>query len=97
MAPALLNGSHKGIRAPRVYRAFHKEWPVKVRIKATPVEREMDGVTLNDLEPGTVRNVSSTIVWWLIAQGYADPEMRTPRERDRAGQVDVRFDRRNRR
>ena len=49
---------------------------VKVRIKTTPLEREMDGVSLDRLAPGTVREVSASIGSWLIAQGYALPEMR---------------------
>jgi hypothetical protein len=36
----------------------------------------MDGVSLDLLEPGTVREVSASIGSWLIAQGYALPEMR---------------------
>lgn len=49
---------------------------VKIRIKSTPVEEEIDGVKLGVLVPGTVRNVSSVLGLWLIAQGYAQPEMR---------------------
>lgn len=48
----------------------------------------MDGVKLNDLEPGCIREVSSTIGWWLIAQGYAEPEMRAPRDPDRTASRD---------
>ncbi len=36
----------------------------------------MDGVNLDRLEPGTVREVSATIASWLIVEGYAEPEMR---------------------
>jgi hypothetical protein len=49
---------------------------VKVRIKTTPRETEVDGVKLDRLSAGTVRDVSSSIGLWLIAQGYAVPEMR---------------------
>jgi hypothetical protein len=49
---------------------------VKVRIKKTPREDEVDGVRLDRLEPGTVREVSASVGSWLIAERYADPEMR---------------------
>jgi hypothetical protein len=49
---------------------------VKVRIKATPRQLEVDGVRLDRLQPGTVRQVSSSIGSWLIAENYAEPEMR---------------------
>jgi hypothetical protein len=40
------------------------------------VEREIDGVSLKDMVPGTVRNVSPALGTWLIAEEYADSEMR---------------------
>jgi hypothetical protein len=49
---------------------------VKVRITEKPRERELDGVRLDGLERGAVREVSPSIGSWLITQGYADPEMR---------------------
>ena len=49
---------------------------VRVRISKTPAEGELDGVRLDDMLPGSVREVSSSIGAWLIAQRYADPEMR---------------------
>jgi hypothetical protein len=49
---------------------------VKVRIKKTPREDEVDGVRLDRLEPGTVREVSASVGSWLIAERYAEPEMR---------------------
>jgi hypothetical protein len=49
---------------------------VKVRIRQTPAEDELDGVRLDNMEPGTVREVSASIGAWLIAQRYADAEMR---------------------
>jgi hypothetical protein len=49
---------------------------VKVRIKATPPELEMDGIRLDHLEPGTVREVSPTIGAWLMVEGYGVLEMR---------------------
>ena len=58
---------------------------VKVRIKKKPTEREMDGVNLDRLTPGTVRDVATSIGSWLVAEGYAEPEMRSserPHDRD---------------
>jgi hypothetical protein len=49
---------------------------VKVRIKKKPVEREIDGVSLESLLPGAVRDLSPTLGSWLIAEEYADSEMR---------------------
>ena len=49
---------------------------MKVRIKETPHEREVDGVHLDGLTRGTVKEVSPSIGSWLITQGYAEPEMR---------------------
>jgi len=50
---------------------------VKVRITRTPRERELDGVRLDVLKAGMVRDLSSTLGFWLIMQGYAEPEMRS--------------------
>lgn len=36
----------------------------------------MDGVQLSKLNVGAVRNVSTSIGTWLIAEGYAQLEMR---------------------
>jgi hypothetical protein len=49
---------------------------VKVRIRKTPEVEEVDGIRVNDMEPGSVREVSSSIAAWLIAERYAVPEMR---------------------
>ena len=49
---------------------------VKVRIKETPREHELDGIRLDNFVRGEVRDVSSSTGSWLIAQGYAEPEMR---------------------
>ena len=49
---------------------------MKVRIKRTPAEKEIDGVTLTGMLPGSVRDVSPELGIWLIAEGYADSEMR---------------------
>jgi len=49
---------------------------VKVRIRKTPAEREIDGVNLDRFAPGAVRDVSSSLASWLIVEGYAEPEMR---------------------
>ena len=50
---------------------------MRVRIRTTPVEREMDGVKLDRLAPGAVRDVSTSLAQWLIVEGYAEPEMRS--------------------
>ena len=50
---------------------------MKVRIKKTPDEEELDGVRLDDMRPGLVREVSSSIGSWLVAERYAVPEMRS--------------------
>lgn len=44
---------------------------------ATPRERELDGVVLDTFKPGSVRDVSPSLAAWLIAQGYAQSEMRS--------------------
>jgi hypothetical protein len=49
---------------------------VKVRIKKRPQEEELDGVRLDSMRPGIVREVSPIIGAWLIAERYAVPEMR---------------------
>jgi hypothetical protein len=49
---------------------------VKVRIRKTPVLDELDGVRLDDMEPGTVREVSPSIGAWLVVERCAEPEMR---------------------
>jgi len=49
---------------------------VKVRILEKPTEAEIDGVRLDSYQPGEIREVSASIGAWLIANRYADPEMR---------------------
>ena len=49
---------------------------MKVRIKKTPTEREIDGVSLEGMFPGAIRDVSPVLGSWLIAEEYADSEMR---------------------
>jgi hypothetical protein len=49
---------------------------VKVRIRRTPEEEELDGVRLDSMRPGLVREVSPSIGSWLIVERYAVPEMR---------------------
>jgi hypothetical protein len=51
---------------------------MRVRIKATPHEHEIDGVKLEFLLPGSVRDVSPNVGAWLMAEGYAELEMRAP-------------------
>lgn len=56
---------------------------MRVRITATPKESELDGVRLDTFIVGMVHDVSSSIASWLVAQGYAVPEMRlAPRGAD---------------
>jgi hypothetical protein len=52
-------------------------WNVKVRIVASPQESEVDGVSLDSFTVGTVRDVSTSLGSWLVAQGYAQLEMRS--------------------
>jgi len=64
---------------------------VKVRIQQTPGEKEIDGVRLDNFEAGTVRVVSPSVGAWLIAQGYAELEMRsqpTTEDKERVGLSD---------
>ena len=49
---------------------------VKVRIRKTPDIDELDGVRLDDMRPGTIREVSPNIGAWLVTEQYAYPEMR---------------------
>jgi hypothetical protein len=49
---------------------------VRIRIIATPKERELDGVRLDVFKPGKVCDVSSSIGAWFLAKGYAFAEMR---------------------
>jgi hypothetical protein len=59
---------------------------VRVRIKRTPKEREIDGVSLEGLYAGAVREVSPLVASWLIAEEYAEPEMREATDRDDFGE-----------
>jgi len=77
---------------------------VKVRIRVKPHEHEVDGVKLDSLIPGAVRDVSAALGSWLIASGYADLEMRSdgarprdPLERDNISQLPQAADRRRNR
>ena len=70
--------------------------PLRVRIRKTPSEQEMDGVQLDRFTVGRVCDVSPSLGSWLLAQGYGDLEMRNstpttdeadfgmPRERGRS-------------
>jgi hypothetical protein len=49
---------------------------VKVRIRCTPREHELDGVRLDTLLPGAVREISPGLASWLVTERYADVEMR---------------------
>ena len=50
---------------------------MKVQVMVKPREHELDGVALDRLDPGTVRDVRPEIAAWLIAEGFAEPEMRS--------------------
>ena len=50
--------------------------PVRIRITKKPLEREVDGISLDRMLPGIAREVSPNMAAWLIAEGYAQPEMR---------------------
>jgi len=50
---------------------------VRLRIKITPLERELDGLKLDGFIAGSVRDVSPPVALWLVANGYADVEMRS--------------------
>ena len=62
---------------------------MRVRIRRAPSEKEVDGVQLDGLTPGLVREVSAIVGSWLIAKGYAVSEMRST-ERDASPGVDRR-------
>ncbi len=49
---------------------------VKVRIRCTPREHELDGVRLDTLQPGAVREMPPGLGSWLVTERYADVEMR---------------------
>ena len=66
---------------------------MKVRIKETPREQEIDGVRLDRLSKGMVKDVASSLGVWLIAEGYADGEMRSRDEPPRASERTMRPDR----
>jgi hypothetical protein len=49
---------------------------VKVRINKQPTIEELDGVRLDNMKAGTVLEVSPSIGSWLIAERFANTEMR---------------------
>ena len=55
---------------------------VRVRITVRPRERDIEGMSLDTLRPGSVCDVSASIGSWLIVKGYAYPEMRSEPEED---------------
>jgi hypothetical protein len=64
---------------------------MRVRIKATPKEPEIDGLSLKGLHPGEVRDVSPLVASWLIAEEYAEPEMRRSPSSDDERKSDLRW------
>jgi hypothetical protein len=73
---------HKSSNQVIVRNATTSDVNVKVRIKETPREDELDGVRLDSMKPGMVREVSASIAAWLIAERYAVPEMRHEEENE---------------
>jgi hypothetical protein len=61
---------------------------MRVRIRQVPIENEVDGVQLDSLRPGVVREFSAIVGSWLIAKGYADAEMRSPERQSAANSSD---------
>ena len=55
---------------------------MKVRIRKTPREDELDGIRLDTMLPGMVKEVSASVGSWLIAERYAVPEMRRSSDDD---------------
>jgi hypothetical protein len=55
---------------------------VKVRIRKTPREDELDGIRLDTMLPGMVKEVSASVGSWLVAERYAVPEMRRTSDDD---------------
>ena len=67
--------------APALLKFVEPGRSVRVRIRERPRERDIEGVKLDALRPGSVCDVSVALGTWLIVQGYADPEMRrTPED-----------------
>ena len=58
------------------YRVCCDSTQVKVRVRKTPRESQVDGVGLDRFKVGDVREVTPILAAWLVAQGYAVPEMR---------------------
>jgi hypothetical protein len=67
---------------------------MRVRIRATPREREIDGIKLEGFTPGSLHDVSTAVGSWLMAEGYAELEMRETttgcEERNRFGATKIR-------
>jgi len=42
---------------------------MRVKIGKTPAEKDVDGVQLDGLAPGVVREFSASVGSWLIAKG----------------------------
>src|SRR5581483_8656802 len=77
VSPALVRlAAQLGTAWPGTRFADSNNVAVRVRIKVPPREKELDGISLDHFRAGTVRDVSATVAAWLIAQGYAEPEMR---------------------
>jgi hypothetical protein len=78
----LLDDSNNSEKTRPLCICLHERWHVRVRITRTPKEREVDGVSLEGFDPGAVREVSPLVGSWLIAEGYAEAEMRESHDSD---------------
>jgi hypothetical protein len=71
-----------GHEVPDLQDLLHERLALRVRIQKVPDKQELDGVRLDNMVPGTVREVSPSIGAWLIAEGFAEIEMRRPPDED---------------
>ena len=62
---------------------------MKVKILDKPKEADIDGVRLDSYRRGEIREVSSSVGFWLIANRYADSEMRHSSENEDETFTDV--------
>lgn len=69
---------------------------MRVRITERPRETEIEGVRLDRMQPGTIRDVSPAVGTWLVVKGYAYPEMRSADDEGPAGEEPRDHERRKR-
>jgi hypothetical protein len=58
-----------------------------VQIRRKPTEDELDGVRLDRFKAGMIVEVSALLGSWLVANGYAMPEMRQDETDDRTMEI----------